>query len=161
MQRSKQQAMFFLLGALLVGGVVGASAIKVMDKKPVRVSARVQMYDDIGIDSAMRVRMDSVLDEMNCKTADIMASARPAMDSVRTEGFKTLTGMMTPEQRSAYDLREKRFKAHMDSLDKARDAQWAKDHPGVERKRCGGRAMTPGGAPAGGGRGDRRGPGFM
>jgi len=161
MQRSKQQAMFFLLGALLVGGVVGASAIKVMDKKPARVPARVQMYDDIGIDSAMRVRMDSVLDEMNCKSADIMATVRPAMDSARTEGRNALFGMMTEKQREAYDAREKRFKARMDSVEKDRDAQWAKDHPGVQRKVCGGHPMTPGGASGpGGGRGTR-GPGFM
>jgi hypothetical protein len=159
MQRSKQQAMFFLLGALLVGGVVGASAIKVMDKKPARVSARVQMYDDIGISTEQRVKMDSILDDMNCKTADLMASVRPSMDSVRAEGFKSMLGMMDDKQRAAYDAREKRFKVRMDSLDKARDAQWAKDHPGVERHRCGGRPT--GGAQGGGGRGERRGPGFM
>ena len=137
MQRSKQQALMFLLGATLVGGVVGASAIKVMDKKPVRVPARVQMYDDIGIDSSMRVRMDSVLDEMNCKTADIMSSVRPSMDSIRADGLKSLLGMMTQEQRDAYDAREKRFKARRDSIDKENEAKWAKEHPGVERKRCG------------------------
>jgi hypothetical protein len=161
MQRSKQQAMFFLLGAMLVGGVVGASAARVMEKKPARVSARVQMYDDIGISAEKRVAMDSVLDDMNCKTSDIMASVRPSMDSVRAEGFRSLLGMMTPEQRDAYDARERRFKARMDSLEKTRDAQWAKDHPGAERHRCGGRSMAPGGTPAGGGRADRRGPGFM
>ena len=51
MQRSKQQALMFLLGAVLVGGVLGFSADRfVASKKPTRVPARVQMYDDIGID---------------------------------------------------------------------------------------------------------------
>src|SRR6185503_11347808 len=156
MQRSKQQALMFLLGAVLVGGVVGASAIKVMDKKPQRVPARIQMYDDIGIDSALRVTMDSVLDETNCKTADIMRSVRPSLDSVQAEGFKTLVGMMTPTQRQAFEARKKRMRAAMDSAERHRDSVWAKEHPGAERsRRCG-----PGGPRGGSGGqpGDRGGP---
>jgi hypothetical protein len=138
MQRSKQQALMFLLGALLVGGVVGASAIKVMDKKPQRVPARVQMYDDIGIDSALRVKMDSVLDETNCKTAEIMRAMRPSLDSVQAEGFKTLVDMMTPAQHAAFEARRKRMRERMDSTEKAHDAEWAKNHPGADRnRRCG------------------------
>ncbi len=52
MQRSKQQALMFLLGAVLVGGVLGFSANRVMSSsKPKRASAREQMYADIGIDA--------------------------------------------------------------------------------------------------------------
>ena len=151
MQRSKQQALMFLLGAVLVGGVLGFSADRfVVSKKPARVPARVQMYDDIGIEADKRAKMDSVLDEMNCKTSDIMKSMRPAMDSVRAEGFKALLEMMTPEQRAAYDLREQRMRARMDSIEKARDAEWAKSHPGTERpRRCGG--PRPAGGPSTGG----------
>ena len=139
MQRSKQQALMFLLGAVLVGGVLGFSADRVISKKPPRVSARVQMYDDIGIAEAQRAHLDSVLDETNCKTGEIMRSVRPAMDSVRAEGLKTFLNMLTPEQRSAYELRDQRMKARMDSLEKDRDAKWAKDHPGADRpRRCAG-----------------------
>jgi hypothetical protein len=101
MQRSKQQALMFLLGAVLVGGVLGFSADRVISKKPPRVSARVQMYDDIGIAEANRARLDSVLDETNCKTGEIMRSVRPAMDSVRAEGIKTFLSMLTPAQKAA------------------------------------------------------------
>jgi hypothetical protein len=138
MQRSKQQALMFLLGAVLVGGVLGFSAERVINKKPARVPARVQMYDDIGISADQRVRMDSVLDETNCKTAEIMRTVRPSMDSVRAHGLKTFVEMMTPEQREAYQLRDQRMKARFDSQEKERDAKWAREHPGVERtRRCG------------------------
>lgn len=158
MQRSKQQALMFLLGAVLVGGVLGFSADRVISKKPQRVPARVQMYDDIGIASDQRAKMDSVLDEMNCKTGDVMRSMKPVIDSVRGEGLNTFLGMMTPAQREAYDLREKRMHARMDSLEKDRDAKWAKDHPGSERpRRCGGPRSGPGSS-AGPGP-ERRGPG--
>jgi hypothetical protein len=150
MQRSKQQALMFLLGAVLVGGVLGFSAERVINKKPPRVSARVQMYDDIGIADTQRARLDSVLDETNCKTADIMRGIRPSLDSVRGEGLKTFLGMLTQEQQSAWSTRDRRMKAHMDSLQKDRDAKWAKDHPGSERPRCMNRTgqATPAGKPA-------------
>lgn len=138
MQRSKQQALMFLLGAVLVGGVVGFSADRVIGaKKPgARVPARIQMYDDIGIAADQRAVLDSVLDETNCKTGEIMRTVRPAMDSVRAEGLKTFVSMLTPEQKTAYERREQRMKARFDSLEKERDAKWAKDHPGQERRRC-------------------------
>lgn len=141
MQRSKQQALMFLLGAVLVGGVLGFSADRVISAKtkPQRLSARQQMYTDIGVTAEQQPQMDSILDEVNCKTADIMRSVRPSMDSVRAEGFKTLTGMMTPAQREAWEARAVRQRAHMDSVEKARDSEWARKHPGTERpRRCAG-----------------------
>jgi hypothetical protein len=152
MQRSKQQALMFLLGATLVGGVLGFSAERVFSKKPgMRVPARVQMYDDIGIDSAQRVTMDSVLDETNCKLGDASRPLRPVMDSIRNEGFNTIKGLMTPVQRDAFDAREKRMRARMDSSEKARDAEWAKKHPERPR-RCaaGGSRGGPGGGQSSG-----------
>ena len=165
MQRSKQQALMFLLGATLVGGVLGFSAERVMSKKPKRLPARVQMYDDIGIDSAQRVTMDSILDETNCRIGDAARPLRPRLDSIRAEGLNTIRGLMTPAQREAYDAREKRMRWVMDSTEKARDAEWAKNHPGVERsRRCGPGAPRggPGGSSGGGDRerGGPRGPFF-
>lgn len=149
MQRSKQQALMFLLGATIVGGVLGFSAERVMNKKPARIPARVQMYDDIGIDSAQRVTMDSVLDETNCKLGDVSRPLRPKLDSVRTEGFNSIKALMTPAQREAFDAREARMRTRMDSIEKARDAEWAKKHP--ERPtRCGSTKSGTTGSSAGG-----------
>ena len=152
MQRDKQQALMFLLGAVLVGGVLGFSADRVMFKKPQRVSARMRMYDDIGISPDQRVKMDSVLDETNCKTQELMKTVRPALDSVHAEGSKRLFGLMTEPQRIAYRAREARFKAQMDSIEKARAARGSGGGPGdhADRpRRCGGM----------GGVGPNRGPG--
>jgi hypothetical protein len=142
MQRSKQQALMFLLGAVLIGGVLGFSADRVMSKKPQRTSARVRMYDDIGITPEQRVRMDSVLDATNCKTSDLLKPIRPAMDSIRAEGVKTLLSLMTPEQRLAYDAREKRVRAIFDSVEKARAARGESrlEHA----RRCAGSRPAPG-----------------
>src|SRR3954471_23562364 len=109
----------FLLGAVLVGGVLGFSADRVMSKKPPRMSARMRMYEDIGIAADQRVKMDSILDETNCKTQDLMRPLRPAMDSIRTSGVNAILGLMTAQQRASYDAREVRFKARIDSIEKA------------------------------------------
>ena len=148
MQRNKQQALMFLLGAVLVGGVLGFSADRVMSKKPQRVSARMRMYDDIGIAPDQRVKMDSVLDETNCKTQDLMKSVRPAMDSVRADGSKALLGLMTDQQRTAYFAREARFKAQMDSIENAKAARGSAGGPGDHGdrpRRCGGAGPGMGG----------------
>ena len=151
MQRSKQQALMFLLGATLVGGVLGFSADRVLSKKPQRVPARVQMYDDIGIDSLQRVTMDSVLDETNCKLGDVSRPLRPVLDSIRAEGFNTIKGLMTAAQRDAFDARERRMRARMDSLEKERDAEWAKKHPERPRRCVSGGSLGSGGQTGSGG----------
>jgi hypothetical protein len=155
-QRSKQQALMFLLGAVLVGGVLGFSADRVMSKKPPRMSARMRMYEDIGIAPDQRVKMDSILDETNCKTQEVMRPLRPAMDSIRTSGVNAILGLMTADQRAAYDAREARFKARIDSIDKASSAnpRSAGDR-GDRPHRCGG----PGSPSGAGAPGPTRGPG--
>lgn len=148
MQRSKQQALMFLLGAVLVGGVLGFSADRVMSSnKPKRPSAREQMYADIGIDAQQQVKMDSVLDETNCKTSEIMRTVRPTMDSIRAEGFRALLGMMTPAQQEAYAAREKVMKLKMDSTRRHNDSVWTAKHPDQRRRQCGG-GPRPGGSSA-------------
>jgi len=149
MQRSKQQALMFLLGAVLVGGVLGFSAERVMTKKPPRVSARVRMYDDIGIRADQRATMDSILDDTNCKTQQLMQPLQPAMDSIRSAGRQSIRSLMTAEQRTAYDAREARFKAFVDSVEKARAARGEQsDRP----RKCGG-PPNPGIGPGPGHRG--------
>jgi len=67
MQRSKQQALMFLLGAVLVGGVLGFSAERVMLHASNERSwaARNAMYDDLELTPAQRAAMDSIIDEKN------------------------------------------------------------------------------------------------
>jgi hypothetical protein len=83
MERPKQQALAFLLGALLVGGVLGFSADRVLrDDEPSPVSKRSAFYDDIGLTDAQRPAMDSILDSRNCRVDSIYRTVRPTADSV-------------------------------------------------------------------------------
>jgi hypothetical protein len=148
MQRSKQQALMFLLGAVLVGGVLGFSADRVMSKRPHRVSGRVIMYDEIGITGPQRATMDSILDDTNCKIFLIGQPLKPAMDSARNAGRQAIRAVMNPTQQAAFDAREARMKAYVDSVDKVRAAR------GETGDRCGNPSRP--GSP---GQGGHRGPG--
>ena len=61
MQRSKQQALMFLLGTLLVGAILGFSADRLFgDDAP--TPGRQAMYDDLQLSAEQRAAMDSRLD---------------------------------------------------------------------------------------------------
>ncbi|NUO95612.1 MAG: hypothetical protein HOQ14_14100, partial [Gemmatimonadaceae bacterium] len=79
MERPKQQALAFLLGAVLVGGVVGFSADRVFRRNETSIAAkRAALYDDLELSRAQRSTMDSLLDARNCKYDAIFQPIQPA-----------------------------------------------------------------------------------
>jgi Spy/CpxP family protein refolding chaperone len=105
MQRSKQQALMFLLGAVLVGGVLGFSAERVLDGKPKNWAPRQRMYDDLGLSEVQRTTMDSLLDERNCQVGAVMKPVRPQLDSIRKAAHQQVLQILTPGQREKLELR--------------------------------------------------------
>ena len=80
-QRTKAQAIFFLLGAVLVGGALGFTANRAMSSigrgQATSKSSRAQLADRLELDAAQRQMLDSVLDERNEKMKVLLAP-RPA-----------------------------------------------------------------------------------
>jgi Spy/CpxP family protein refolding chaperone len=108
MQRSKQQAMLFLLGAVLVGGVLGFSAERVLtSEKPRNWAPRQRMYDDLGLTVEQRSTMDSLLDERNCQISAVMKPVRPHLDSIKKSAHEQVLQVLTPAQREKLELRSK------------------------------------------------------
>lgn len=108
MQRSKQQAMLFLLGAVLVGGVLGFSAERVLtSEKPRNWAPRQRMYDDLGLTVEQRSTMDSLLDERNCQINAVMKPVRPHLDSIKKAAHAQVLQVLTPTQREKLELRSK------------------------------------------------------
>ena len=107
MQRSKQQALMFLLGAVLVGGVLGFSAERVMlhastDRS---WSARTAMYDDLELTPAQRAAMDSVIDEKNRRVDSLLKPVKPQIDSVRANARAQFYRIFTTDQRAKFEAR--------------------------------------------------------
>lgn len=108
MQRSKQQALMFLLGAVLVGGALGFSADHVFGHGAPKAYARRQaMYDDLGLSQIQRSTMDSLLDDRNCQIAVVMKPVKPHLDSIRKTAHQQVLQILTPEQRQKLELRMK------------------------------------------------------
>ncbi len=168
MQRSKQQAMMFLLGAVLVGGVLGFSADRLVKKKERSWVQRVSFYDEFKITADQRKKMDSIFDESNCKTEEVMKPIKAELDSVRAQARRDYQAVMTDAQRTAVAAKEAQMKARRDSVERVRAAERAAKGQSAERPiaRCGGPMRGPGMGPSGpggpggpGGGPDRRGPG--
>jgi hypothetical protein len=105
MQRSKQQAMMFLLGAVLVGGALGFSADRVLEGHAKHWARRSQFYDDLGLSQAQRSTMDSLLDDRNCQISAVMKPVKPQLDSIRQAAHQQVLQVLTPTQREKLELR--------------------------------------------------------
>jgi hypothetical protein len=108
MERPKQQALAFLLGAVLVGGVVGFSADRVFRRDDTSIAAkRAAMYDDLELAPAQRAAMDSLLDARNCKYDAIFKPIQPALDTLKLETRGRINALLTPAQRARLDVRRR------------------------------------------------------
>jgi Spy/CpxP family protein refolding chaperone len=108
MQRPKQQALAFLLGAVLVGGVVGFSADRMFRRDDTSVAAkRKAMYDDLELQPAQRTAMDSLFDARNCKYDSIFTAIRPALDSLKADTRARTNAILTDAQRAKLESRRK------------------------------------------------------
>jgi len=108
MERPKQQALAFLLGALLVGGALGFSADRVFHRDELSPMAhRLAFYEDIGIDKAQRPTFDSLFDARNCRMDSVVATIQPTLDSIKAATRVQIDRLLTPEQHVKIEARRK------------------------------------------------------
>jgi Spy/CpxP family protein refolding chaperone len=112
MQRSKQQALLFLFGALLVGAVLGFSADRVLGRGNADTPAarRQAMYDDLQLTAAQRAAMDSLLDQRHCQIARTLATVEPRLDSIRASARAQIDRLLTAEQRARLEARRAKWR---------------------------------------------------
>jgi hypothetical protein len=117
MQRSKQHALMFLLGALLVGGVLGFSAERLFGcgAKPRSWGDREFMYNDLSLSAQQRVAMDSVLDERHRQIQALQDPIRPQMDSIRSNAEDQFRRILTPQQWDQFETRRKEEQARREA----------------------------------------------
>ncbi len=105
-QRTKAQAIFFLLGAVLVGGAVGFTANRAIGHRDAardQQSSRAQLADRLQLDPAQRQMLDSVLDDRNEKMKATLAPVRPQLDSLRGAARVVIRGRLSPAQQARWD----------------------------------------------------------
>lgn len=105
-QRTKAQAIFFLLGAVLVGGALGFTANRALsggrDSRHQK-SSRAELADRLELDAAQRAMLDSVLDDRNEQMKVLLAPMQPRMDSVRFAARAVIRARLSTGQQGLWD----------------------------------------------------------
>ena len=108
MERPKQQAIAFLLGALLVGGALGFSADRVFRSDELTpAQRRAAFYEDIGITAAQRPPLDSILDDRNCRMDSVVRPFQPTLDSIKSASRVQMDRLLTPDKHARIEVRRK------------------------------------------------------
>ena len=105
-QRTKAQAIFFLLGAVLVGGALGFTANRAMEHRVApkdQKTTRAELADRLQLSPEQRRMLDSVLDDRNEKMKVILAPVSPQLDSVRLTARGVIRGRLSAVQQAKWD----------------------------------------------------------
>src|ERR1051325_768458 len=108
MHRSKQQAVMFLLGAVLVGGVLGASGARMYQHQKFveeyGVNRR-EFYNSLGLSTEQKSRLDSLAQAHACAVDSALAPVKPRLDSIRDNFRAAEKQVYTAAQRAKLDER--------------------------------------------------------
>ena len=115
MQRSKQLAAMFLLGAFLVGGTLGFTVDRMVGQRRV-VPAHEATLDafaaEMELTSAQRAAVDSILDERHRVVDSIMTPVRPSIRAARDSARSQIARRLSPDQRVKFERYVERTTKH-------------------------------------------------
>jgi hypothetical protein len=106
MQRSKNLALMFLLGAVLVGGALGFTADRVIVKDRMLATCnapRPRLYDQLGLTAAQRASMDSILDDRRKRFDEVLNPVRPQLESIRENARNQMRALLDSKQRDRFE----------------------------------------------------------
>jgi hypothetical protein len=107
MQRSKNLAVMFLLGAVLVGGALGFTADRVWMRDAACSdprASRALLYDRLELNAAQRAAWDSILDDRHRQFDSLFKPIKPQMDSIRSRSRAQMRALLTtPQQRERFE----------------------------------------------------------
>jgi len=104
MQQSKNLAITFLLGAVLVGGALGFTADRVWMRDRIGSQpGRMKLADRLQLDATQSARLDSILDDRHKRYDIIMSTVRPALDSIKQLSRDEIRLMLNPTQLAEFE----------------------------------------------------------
>lgn len=121
--RSRNLALFFLLGAALVGGVLGFSADRLVTRERVcrwgdQAGMRRLFGDELGLNADQRAIVDSLLDDKHRQIAAVVRPVKPQLDSISDRTADQINRLLTPAQRPVFDVMRRTAKANEDKYNK-------------------------------------------
>ena len=123
MQRSKSRALMFILGAVLVGGVLGFTADRVFARDKACQAGEKRAYRDrfaaeLGLTDEQRATVDTLLDAKHAQMAEVMAPVRPRLDSISAATRAQIARILTPEQRPRFERMHEEMKSRNTTREK-------------------------------------------
>ena len=109
MSRPKSVALAFLSGAVLVGGLLGFTADRVVfgdqlcERKHDQGRLRDRLHTDLGLDVTQKAAVDSLLDARDVRVRAVFDPIRPKVDSLYLEARDEIRQVLTPEQRAKFE----------------------------------------------------------
>lgn len=109
MTRPKSVALAFLLGALLLGGLLGLTADRLVLREQLRERSgdqrrlRTRLAEDLQLNTSQRAAVDSILDLRNRRLDEVLSVVRPQMDSLMNEARDSIRVLLTPAQRAKFE----------------------------------------------------------
>lgn len=109
MSPSKQQAVMFLLGAVLVGGALGFTADRVMIQDRIcatdasKKDARALFAERLSLTKEQEQKVDSILDDRHRQWTVAMAPVQDKLDSVKLHSRALIRLLLNPQQTKAFD----------------------------------------------------------
>ena len=103
MHQSKNLAIAFLFGAVLVGGALGFSADRVLTRDR-RGERTLDMLDRrLSLSDEQRTQIDAILDARHRQSMVVFETIKPKMDSIRLNAREQLRQVLTENQRVEYE----------------------------------------------------------
>jgi Spy/CpxP family protein refolding chaperone len=109
MQGSKHLALMFLLGATLVGGVLGFSADRLLVSERLcsdvgdRTAWRARFDEALDLTPAQRAAVDTILDSKHRQVTALLQPVQPQLDSVREHARADIRRILSPEQQAKFE----------------------------------------------------------
>lgn len=112
MQRPKQQALMFLLGALVVGGALGFSAAGYRDHEKFASQygpLRSKFYDEFGLSDQQRSALDSLAFQQDCAIRSLLAPQDSALKLIKARFHAQQDSVFTQDQLKQLEARRKEW----------------------------------------------------
>ena len=109
MTRQKSIALAFLAGAVLVGGLLGFTADRLVLRDQSRARSydqrhlRTQLAEDLALSDSQRVAVDAILDRRNERICEVVTPLQPRMDSLMVEARNEIRTLLTAGQRVTFE----------------------------------------------------------
>jgi hypothetical protein len=105
MQRTKQQALMFLLGAVLVGGALGFSADRYLghERFATQFGPRGRFYDELGLSQQQRATLDSLAFVQDCAMKSVLAPHDSLLKAMKAHFRAQRDSVFTKEQKAKLD----------------------------------------------------------